>query len=389
MKASIIFLGFDPSHQYRDSGLIISGLKKLGVDAKMITLEKDSLANAEFPFVVVQIKDENQLTTANFWNEDDSDFVIFYTWLGARKFYCDAIAAMKSAHKFVFVKSDSHGRIGFPVFPAFLSIFCERNITTAMIRLGVRFLPFRFLHTWRLQSIRTADSILIELPHSYMNLERYMRYWGCSNVFHKVSVVPNPLSELFLEGYRTDLSPKRNIVCCVARWNDSIPKNTTLVIRSIIGFLKSHPDFEAVIIGSGHEAVQKQIQSESQDILSRIQITGPIPQSEIREYFLKSKIYFLASRWESFSLSSAEALTSGCSVVSTPIDVEKSLTLGGFCGTLSDSLNCRSMIRALSLDVLKWEQGFYVPAEISEYCKNKLDEKNIANQIIRIYESRK
>ena len=386
MKASIVFLGFDSSHKYRDSGLILSGLSALGVGVKMITLAKEGLASNDFPFEVMQVKNKNVLTSADFWKHDDSDFVIFYTWLGARKFYYDAVVAMKSANKFVFIKSDSHGRIGFPVTPVFLSIFCEKNFLISMLRLGVRFLPAQIAHKWRLEYLKLVDATIIESPEAFNNLAQYMEYWGLSRAIQTTNILPNPVADMFIAGNVP--YAKKNKIVCVGRWDDTLPKNTTNMIHSVIGFLQQRQDYTAVIIGGGNQSIKQVVAMLPKRLSDRIEITGVVDREEIQKHLLESKIAFLASRWEGFSIFLVEALCSGCSVVSSPITCAKSVTMGGYCGTLATSLQVSALSRALNIDASKWDTDFYPPKEISEIWKKKVNKDLVAEEIVKIYESR-
>lgn len=115
---------------------------------------------------------------------------------------------------------------------------------------------------------------------------------------------------------------------------------------------------------------------------SRIQILGKLPNSEIRQYVLKSKIYLSASRWESFSIASAEAICLGASIAAPKLEPLEYLTHLGFSGTLSISHRWGDLLAALIREAILWKKGIRNPEEISKFWSNILDRKNIAQKIL-------
>ena len=85
---------------------------------------------------------------------------------------------------------------------------------------------------------------------------------------------------------------------------------------------------------------------------------------------------FVPSRWESFSIAAAEALCTGCSIVGTPAEAFRYLSMQGFSGTIASTFDRKAILAALLQDATKWERGDYKPEKIAIFWRANLDSKS-------------
>ena len=71
--------------------------------------------------------------------------------------------------------------------------------------------------------------------------------------------------------------------------------------------------FKFLIFGNGTELVKKLLEVAPENVKDRIEILGFVEREKIKALLSDAKIFFVPSRWESFSIASAEALCTGCS----------------------------------------------------------------------------
>jgi len=110
---------------------------------------------------------------------------------------------------------------------------------------------------------------------------------------------------------------------------------------------------------------------------------GVVNHEEIKRYLLKSKIFFLPSKFEGCPISVAEALCCGCTILGTPIESLRFFSMCGFSGNTASSFNIASMIGSLIYEAEKHEK-FKVEdyKRISEYWKNRLNKNKIADKYL-------
>jgi len=98
----------------------------------------------------------------------------------------------------------------------------------------------------------------------------------------------------------------------------------------------------------------------------------------------KSKIFFMPSRWEGFSIAASEGVCCGCTVVGSPLESLRYLTMQGFSGNVSYSLDVDAMFGALVYEANKWESNEIDYINISNYWREKLNRQSIAKQFAKI-----
>ncbi len=382
MKISIFFDGYKPFYEFKDPGQIILGLLDMNQDVNFNTLDKPDLDNYSALFPIVQISNKKELYNTKFWERSDSDVIIMYSWLSIR--YTSLVEIMKLSGKKIIIKSDSAGRIGYPVIPYRLNVPIFSNYFIKDIWRQAKRFPLKILYEKMIKQIELSDGVIIESPDAVSNLSYFLTRWDREDLIKKIYCVPNPVTPDIIE---SGLKTKENIVVCVGRWEDKAPKNTKMMIKVLLNFLKYREDFRVIIIGSGENIIKNLIKNESENIKQRIQITGQIDHNKIKDYFLISKIFFMPSRWESFGISAAEALCCGCSIAGTPLEPLRYLTMQGFSGSIASSFKKDAILATLIQDSIKWDRNQYNSINIANFWRNKLDRKVIAEQILNIIEN--
>lgn len=381
MKIAFYFHDFKPFHLYKDPGLIPIGLKEKGFDTSMITLEKKELENFNPPFDLIQIKNSSEISRLK-----DFDAFIVYSWLNHRNTYF--IELLKNLGKIVIVKADSDGRIGSFRGPKkrFENLFFMRPPSWKIpLRFLKRFFAIGYatIDFLQLKQFELADFIVIECPEAAQNLSFFLSEYGRSDLAKKIRVIPNPVTEDISNLVVND-KEKENIVVSVGRWEDFIQKNTKTLIRSLTKFLELKSSWRVILIGSGESILRSYLSKVPLDISKRISIVGVVPHDEIKKYMVRSRIFFMPSRFEGFGIAAAEAVCCGCSIVGTPIESLRFLTMQGFSGSVASSFDINAIVGTLMYESERHERGDVDCKSISEFWRVKLNKNHIAEEYKKI-----
>ena len=114
---------------------------------------------------------------------------------------------------------------------------------------------------------------------------------------------------------------------------------------------------------------------------------GQIDHQKIKDYLLKSKNFFMPSRYESFGIAAAEALCCGCSVVSTPIEPLVYMVSGGFNGLNSSSFDQQNLSSILLIESALWKKHVRDPYKISQIWREQLNLEKIISQFTQVINS--
>ena len=140
----------------------------------------------------------------------------------------------------------------------------------------------------------------------------------------RISVIPNHLSRQYSELPEPDFNRKENILLYVGRM--SREKNVGLVLDVWKRLQKRLPDWRLVIVGNG--PLRRQLEKRAAG-LSRVEFTGSV--SNPIDYYVKSRIMLLTSKFEGFPMVLIEAQRTGTVPVAYPCSggVEDILSDGG------------------------------------------------------------
>ena len=156
------------------------------------------------------------------------------------------------------------------------------------------------------------------------------------------------------------------------------------MVETVVEFLKERKDYRFIIFGNGTEHVKKLLEAAPENVKDRIEILGFVEREKIKSFLMNAKIFFVPSRWESFSIASAEALCTGCSIAGTPLESLYFLSMQGFSGTTAPLFDKEAIFSALLQDSIKWDNGKYDPQKIAEFWRPILDRKSVAKSIQNI-----
>jgi len=385
MKISILFDDFRPFHETKDPGQIPLGLIENGVNVDVLTLNKKELANYSPSFPILTQNSLEEYNNQQYWLKNDSDVILAYTWL--RTAYRPIIEKIKSAGKKVIIKCDSDGRIAYPLERHNLRVPLKERWSTLA---AINDLRWRLSsESWKrrhhsveakevIKQIELSDAVIIESPEAQSNLNFFLVTWGKPDLVRKVTFIPNPIAPDFL---KTAIGKKEKTIVSYGRWSDSAQKNTQVMVETSVEFLKQRQDFRIEIFGVGTDSVQSLIRQAPQQVRDRVIVSGFVERNRILEVLTSARILLVPSRWESFSIAAGEALCSGCSIVGTPVESLRYLSMQGFSGSTAVAFNKEAIIGALLQDAAKWDNGNYEPEEIAKFWRTRLDRKVIAKSI--------
>jgi len=190
--------------------------------------------------------------------------------------------------------------------------------------------------------------------------------------------IPDPVTPEFGEG---KLGSKEKTVITFGRWDDYQQKNTAVMVKTAIAFVKARPDYRFIVFGGGTDKVNAMFSAAPKSIRERIEVLGFVERPKIKELLGNAQMFFVPSRWESFSIASGEALCMGCSVVGTPLESLYYLTTSGFSGTLTANFKASAILEALLEDAQKWDSDKYNSQGIADFWRPRLNRKAVAKSI--------
>lgn len=171
-------------------------------------------------------------------------------------------------------------------------------------------------------------------------------------VTSRVHHIPHPVqADLFR--YRESWQKEKRVVA-VGRW-DAYQKNRALLLSTLSTFLRRHPDWAGIVIGSGLASLPPH---------PRIKFVPAMAAASLAETMGKSMILFFTSHYESFLLAGAEALVAGCSVVGPETLVATRQLVEIQTCQVSDP-GKSSLLEVLEREQKAWEEGKRDPEQIS------------------------
>jgi glycosyltransferase involved in cell wall biosynthesis len=386
MKVAVFMDAYEPMHETKDPGQIPLGLKDLGIQTELITLDKKELADYQAPFPVRKTEWET-LSQDEFWATDDSDAVVSYTWLGAQ--YMPMLSKIKGSGKKAVIKIDSDGHVGWPLHPVYLRIPLSEAKSFKNFKSRITYnIPFKFLHKraiaaalGRIKQIEVSDGVIIESPAALSKLNYFLNWWGRPELTKKTYFVPDPVTPDFIDA---PLRKKENVLISYGRWNDIPQKNTVNSVYAVADFLKKRPEYTAVIFGSGKDVLEQLVSTLPKEVADRFSLLGFVDREKISGLLAGAKMFVTPSRWESFGIAAGESLCMGCSVVGTPVESFQYLAADGFSGTISADFGRKRFLSAMVEDAAKWDRGCYDSEKIADFWRPKLDRKTVAGMVAEI-----
>ncbi|MEI8205404.1 MAG: glycosyltransferase [Kiritimatiellales bacterium] len=196
----------------------------------------------------------------------------------------------------------------------------------------------------------------------------------------KLQIIRHPSAPDVLETDVSNLLEKEKNIVAVGRWW-AHQKNTPLLIAVLVEALKANQEYEAHLIGSGSEVLIRLLGDAPVAVRNRIYIHGPIVHPEVVDFFKKSRICLLTSRYESGPLVASEALCCGCSFFAqdnggVPLKAIRRIDAGG-----GVDGNVRKLVRGLLQEMERWDRGEYDPTRIAELAREVFSYKQVASEV--------
>ena len=313
---------------HRDLGLLTKAFRDLGHNALLVVHNSDNsqskIKNARASASrncgeKSNIQDDSVLWVSQqdvrnplWWKDHHPDLVILGLW--TRPKYDPIRRAALSATPRVIERADSDGmrtascgllnyaKRRFDYFrdrtfrwPSLLSIPASVFDSFSSI-LATPWIEYRLRKTLQL-----LPSILVETPPAtllWKSLATRLRVDPS-----KIHCVPHPIqTDIFKFDPAT---PKKNQIISVGRW-ESYQKNFPLLLKTLCTFLHENPPWSSLVIGSGLPTKSPH---------PRVTLLPSLTPEHLARLMRESRVFLFSSRYESFLLAGAEALTAGCSVV--------------------------------------------------------------------------
>lgn len=209
--------------------------------------------------------------------------------------------------------------------------------------------------------------------------EKYDEWLKNEKIKPEVIVIPNIIKEN-KSGKISNLNNRQ--IISVGRLEDVKDFYTLILVFSVI--VKKYPNYILKIIGEGSMREKLEEQIKKCNLQKNVILTGRRTENEINNELIKSDVFVLTSKSESFSLVLCEAMNFGVPCIAFDVDVgPREIIQDGKNGFLIENRNVDLMIKKLDeiLENIDKRKNMQVYArEISEkfYAKNIINKwKNI------------
>lgn len=372
----------------RDITLIYRGLRDLGVESQCVRLH--TVDGAEFSGVI-QTSREN-MCSAEWWRKHELDAVVLNSWGNPE--HTPIVRAIKNAGAKILVRLDTNGlnspwinplAYGRCNFSAFRDQGCSafRAGLATVAKLPLYAIP----HVYDLKSLaqfELVDFVGVESEESYSRMSRLFKFYRRSDLQKKLQIVRHPAAPDVLKLAAGQLPEKQKSIVAVGRWQ-AHQKNAPLLASALVSAFGQNREYEAELIGSGAEYLDLLLAGVAAPIRSRIHVRGSIPHSEIADRFMKSRICFLTSRYESGPLVASEALCCGCTFFAqdngmVPLNAIRAMDAGG--GVSGGAMR---LANGLLAEMNRWDAGGYDPERIATDARKVFSYRQIAEKVQALF----
>jgi glycosyltransferase involved in cell wall biosynthesis len=132
-----------------------------------------------------------------------------------------------------------------------------------------------------------------------------------------------------------------------------------------------------VIVGSGGDST----------FGAHVERAGRLPPDELVALLGRARVIVSSSRWESFSLSSHEALAMGCTVAGPALAPLRDAVAAGPYGTLAQRRDAASLADALAAEARAWDRGERDAAATARFWRERLAVDAIARRYADLLET--
>jgi glycosyltransferase involved in cell wall biosynthesis len=370
-KLTLIFENFENIHLEKDVGYIPRLLSKQeDLSCEIICYENENNLDIEIIDESVKVKKiRNRYSNTRFYFLS----MMFYMIKNARKinnlmlfhinkgnFWYVFFYKLLNPKGFIYIKFDADIRIK--------NLFEQKPES-----LREKFYNFRFMSQFN-YVLKKANLLSIETKQIQKILLDYKQ-----EISDKLIYLPNGFFVNDLNLKEVKIEHKENIIISIARFG-TYQKNTELLLESLAK-VEDFQDWKVILIGSIEESFQSYIDDffkKYPNMKNSIEFIGVIKDKDkIFEYLLKSKVFLLTSRYESFALVLTEAAYFGNYIVSTDVGIASDITNDGKLGKIVDESS--NEIAKVLRDIIdtKIDVSLYFDDIIKNSHENFMAEKQI------------
>lgn len=201
-----------------------------------------------------------------------------------------------------------------------------------------------------------------------------------------VAYIPNGFYDA--EG-KTDIKyeEKENVICTVGRIGTT-QKATEILMEAFLTVMDRLPEWKLKIVGPVEESFFSYIENYlklNPDARHRVIFTGEInDKKDLKAEYLRSKIFCLPSRWESFGIALVEAISNGCYVIGTNIASVWDITKNKEYGDIFEIDDVNGLANSLLKACNDEDKLRKVCKEVQEFAYNRFNWTNICAKIDRL-----
>ncbi|NBS54472.1 glycosyltransferase [bacterium] len=303
---------------HRDLGLLTKAFRDLGHDAWLVvhpafkTPPKTKSPTPKTSKKPAIWASPNDVRNPAWWQSHKPNLVILGLW--TRPKYDPVRRAALSATPCVIERADSDGM---RTASCGLSTYARRrydyfrdrssswpgwlSIPTAGFYVFTQILLSPWIEYRLKKTLNLIPCLTLETPQSLRRWRDLARRIGADPT--RMRFVPNAVQTHF---FHTKSSVhKKNQTISVGRW-ESYQKNLPALRQRLNTYLEDHPNWLSWVVGSGLPA---------QSGHPRIRYLPPLPPKKLARLMQESKLFLFSSRYESFCLAAAEAMSCGCRVL--------------------------------------------------------------------------
>ncbi len=357
-----------------DLGLIVKGLTDLGLRSYLVCPE-GSDTDAPFP---VHTASQEELLSPEYWSKSGAQAALIITWMGRAPY----VQALRAGGLIVLSFGDSDGLLGIRVYP-------YANLQRMIFPMGTPLLRLRALWHWVkryvtlykheeqdiIHSVQSAHFTLMQGETPRVMFRAFLAYYGLSELDARMRVVPNPVTEEFVQ---TPVAPtRRNRIVAIGRWDDP-QKDAPLMARALARYLADKPDTEVILMGRGGERTFGKLTR----AFPNVRYLGAVPRREVGTHLADARIVLFTSRWEGVPNAGYEGLVTGCTLVSTNLPGLHSLCCDGAYGTLATGRRPAQVAAAITAEMERWDRAERDPIGIAAVWRARLAPHVVAQQIV-------
>ena len=364
----------------RDAGLTVLTLRDMGYDAWLVALGDETTDTTNRPVIALPVE---ELSRPEWWQAQKPDAVMLSTGSAPRH---DAMRkAALSVTPRVVERLDTSGARSARLFPWAVFIqtigaYQDRlpayahglAVLAAAARTALLYAFPQLMDERMVATMRRLPAMMAESPIAVERMQRMCQTF--SGHRHRIALIPHPINEAEIH---YDGTPKENLLITIGRW-ESYQKDYPLLRKIIQGFLERHPDWKAMVVGRGLPEADLHPQKITEEWRTRVTFHAKLEHVDLAKAYNRSKIYLMASRYESFCIAAAEQLCSGGSVVGScdvPTSYYFSENQGG---RVADPRTLPSFLDTLDAEVHSWAQGERDPESISALALSRTGTSAVA-----------